>query len=81
MAPEMTLNDSLAADSVLDGLADGVFAVNSDLRIISFNRAAEKILGVEKGQALGGTSFHRSRHSFLRVCASAPPSLISQRGG
>jgi len=53
MAPEMTLNDPLAADSVLDGLADGVFAVDSDLRIISFNRAAEKILGVEKGQALG----------------------------
>jgi PAS domain-containing protein len=53
MTPEMTLNDSLAADSVLDGKADGVFALNSDFRITSFNRAAERVIGVDRGPALG----------------------------
>lgn len=38
---------------ILDSIADGVFTVDSDLNITSFNRAAEKITGIKKEEALG----------------------------
>jgi PAS domain S-box-containing protein len=38
---------------ILDSIADGVFTVNQDWRITSFNRAAEKITGVSREEAMG----------------------------
>jgi PAS domain S-box-containing protein len=38
---------------ILDSIADGVFTVDSDQTITSFNRAAEKITGIKKEEALG----------------------------
>jgi len=38
---------------ILDSIADGVFTVDKDWRITSFNRAAEKITGVPKEEAIG----------------------------
>jgi len=38
---------------ILSSIADGVFTVNSDRMITSFNRAAEKITGVPVSQAIG----------------------------
>ncbi|MBW2065516.1 MAG: sigma 54-interacting transcriptional regulator [Deltaproteobacteria bacterium] len=38
---------------ILDSIADGVFTVDSELKITTFNRAAEKITGIKKEQALG----------------------------
>lgn len=38
---------------ILDSIADGVFTVDSDWKITSFNRAAEKITGVVKNEAIG----------------------------
>ena len=38
---------------ILDSIADGVFTVDKNWRITSFNRAAEKITGISKGEALG----------------------------
>ncbi len=38
---------------ILDSIADGVFTVNKDWRITSFNRAAENITGVPKEEAIG----------------------------
>ena len=32
---------------ILDSIADGVFTVDSDWKITSFNRAAEKITGIK----------------------------------
>ncbi len=40
-------------DTVLDSIADGVFTVNRDWRITSFNRAAEQITGVSRQDAIG----------------------------
>ena len=39
--------------AILDSLADGVFTVDKDWRITTFNRAAEKITGVSRGEAVG----------------------------
>ncbi|MHC4199743.1 MAG: sigma-54 interaction domain-containing protein [Planctomycetota bacterium] len=40
-------------DTILDSIADGVFTVDLEWRIMSFNRAAEKITGVPRGEAIG----------------------------
>ncbi len=41
------------ADPILDSINEGVFTVDSEWRITAFNRAAERITGVRKQQALG----------------------------
>lgn len=38
---------------ILDSIADGVFTVDAQWRITSFNRSAEKITGIPKEEALG----------------------------
>jgi PAS domain S-box-containing protein len=38
---------------ILDSIADGVFTVDAEWRITSFNRAAERITGVKRGEAIG----------------------------
>ena len=40
-------------DTILDSIADGVFTVDHDWRITSFNRAAEEITGVPRKDAVG----------------------------
>ncbi len=40
-------------DIILDSIADGVFTVDQDWRITSFNRAAEQITGISRGEAVG----------------------------
>jgi PAS domain S-box-containing protein len=44
-------------DIILNSIVDGVFTVDSDLNITYFNRAAEKIIGISKDQALGQKCF------------------------
>jgi PAS domain S-box-containing protein len=38
---------------ILDSIADGVFTVDLDWRVTSFNRAAEEITGIQAAEALG----------------------------
>lgn len=40
-------------DPILDSIADGVFSVDPDWRITSFNRAAERITGISREDAIG----------------------------
>ena len=40
-------------DIILDSIADGVFTVDESWRITSFNRAAEKITGIPREEAIG----------------------------
>jgi PAS domain S-box-containing protein len=49
----MVHDDPLAAQVILDSVADGVFTVDRQWRITSFNRAAERITGVSRGEAIG----------------------------
>ncbi|MEW6359572.1 MAG: sigma 54-interacting transcriptional regulator [Planctomycetota bacterium] len=44
---------SLPTSVILDSIADGVFTVDQDWRITSFNRAAEEITGVSRDEAIG----------------------------
>jgi len=45
--------DPEAAQTILDSVSDGVFTVDREWRITSFNKAAEKITGVSHDEALG----------------------------
>jgi PAS domain S-box-containing protein len=46
-------SESGIGSAILDSVADGVFTVNSDWRISFFNRAAERITGLSRAEALG----------------------------
>ncbi|NLF33086.1 MAG: sigma 54-interacting transcriptional regulator [Planctomycetes bacterium] len=50
MSAEMTQRQDR---TILDSVNEGVFTVDRDWRITSFNRAAERITGVRRDQALG----------------------------
>jgi PAS domain S-box-containing protein len=45
--------DQHAQDIILNSIADGVFTVDADWRITSFNTAAERITGVSREEAIG----------------------------
>ena len=45
--------DGKVQDIILDSITDGVFTVDRDWRITSFNRAAEKITGIPRERAIG----------------------------
>ncbi len=49
--PKDTINER--ESTILDSINEGVFTVDTDWRITSFNRAAERITGVKRQQALG----------------------------
>jgi len=50
-SPEAVPRDSTAA--ILESISDGVFTVDMDWRVTSFNRAAEEITGIPRGEAIG----------------------------
>jgi PAS domain S-box-containing protein len=54
-------------DVILDSIADGVFTVDSDWNITSFNRAAEQITGISREEALGRKCFDVFR---ANICQS-----------
>ena len=57
-SPIKALNETPEQHKViLDSIADGVFTVDSDWNITSFNRAAEEITGVSREEALGKKCF------------------------
>ena len=47
----------LPMDIILDSIADGVFTIDSEKNITSFNQAAEKITGIAKNRAIGQKCF------------------------
>jgi len=53
---------------ILDSIADGVFTVDMDMSITSFNRAAEQITGFSRNDALGRPCFDVLR---ANVCEEA----------
>ncbi|HDI60251.1 MAG TPA: PAS domain-containing protein [Desulfobacteraceae bacterium] len=54
--------------SILDSISDGVLAINADMTIIFFNRAAERITKVPRSEAVGRRCFEVMR---VEICESA----------
>ncbi len=56
--------------AILESISDGVFTVDLDWRITSFNRAAEKITGVPRREAIGRRCMEVFRSSMCEAhCA------------
>ncbi len=79
--------------TILDSINEGVFTVDSDWRITAFNRAAARITGVTKGQAIGSPCCDVFRASICeKECAlrrtvdsgkpivNATANIINQQG-
>lgn len=56
------------ADIILDSIADGVFTVDEGMKITSYNRAAERITGVKRDDAIGQYCFEVLR---ANICENA----------
>ncbi len=66
---------------ILDSIADGVFTVDGDWIITSFNRAAEEITGVPREEAIGKKCFDVFHANICQSnCASAIPCLPADDG-
>jgi PAS domain S-box-containing protein len=52
-APPVPRLPAIATDAILESISDGVFTVDGAWRILSFNRAAERITGVARADAIG----------------------------
>lgn len=52
---------------ILDSIADGVFTVNLDLSITSFNRGSEQITGIPREEAIGRPCFEVLRASMCET--------------
>ena len=64
-------------DQILDSINDGVFTVDDQWRITSFNRAAEKITGVPRDQALGRPCCEVFRASICETACALRETLAS----
>jgi len=52
---------------ILDSIAEGVFTVDPEMRIISFNRAAEEITWISKKEAIGRECFEVLRANICET--------------
>ena len=66
-------------DVILDSVADGVFTVDENWRITSFNRAAERITGVLAADAVGQRCCDVFRASICETACALKETLRSDR--
>lgn len=52
------LQDVFDLSKILDSVADGIFTVDQEFNIQSLNRAAERIIGISKAEAIGKKCYH-----------------------
>jgi PAS domain S-box-containing protein len=71
--------DPRAAQIILDSVADGVFTVDREWRITSFNRAAEQITGVPHSQAIGRRCCDVFRASICEQSCAIQQTISSER--
>ena len=66
-------------DVILDSIADGVFTVDDDWRITSFNRAAERITGASREEAVGQRCCDVFRASICETECALKETLRTKR--
>lgn len=68
--PSQSTKEISPTDAILESISDGVFTVDGEWRITSFNRAAEEITGVSRKEAIGRFCSEVFRSSMCeRNCA------------
>lgn len=64
-------------DQILDSIADGVFTVDLNCNITYFNRAAEKITGISREQAMGQKCFDVFRANICQAACALQKTIES----
>ncbi len=72
------MSDENLTANILESISDGVFTVDEDWKITSFNRAAEKITGVSRKQAIGQNCFEVFKSN---MCESSCPLRRTMKTG
>ncbi len=72
------MGDSLNSQ-LLDSVPDGVFTVDAEWRIMSFNRAAEQITGVRRREAIGRRCCDVFRASICESACALKQTLATRR--
>ncbi|MBM9603334.1 sigma 54-interacting transcriptional regulator [Desulfopila inferna] len=67
-----------ATEIILESISDGVFTVNHEWRITSFNRAAEEITGIPRSDAIGNFCWDVFRSN---LCKEGCPLRETMKGG
>ncbi|MCL6582549.1 MAG: sigma 54-interacting transcriptional regulator [bacterium] len=68
--PRLPFSASNPTKIILESISDGVFTVDREWRITSFNRAAEEIMGIDRREAIGRLCSEVFRSSMCEVdCA------------
>jgi PAS domain S-box-containing protein len=65
--------------AILESIADGVFTIDRDWRITSFNRAAERITGVSRRRAMGQKCFDVFHANICQTACTLKKTLESGR--
>jgi len=63
---------------ILDSMSEGVFTVDSGFRITYFNRAAEKIVGLKRQEALGRKCFDVFRSDICQTSCALKATLATR---
>jgi len=84
MSLEPCPKEQLASRNILDSIAEGVFAVDRDMRVISFNHAAEKLTGYDRDEVIGKfcsdvfKGEYCSRNCSVRMALLAGDPVVNQ---
>ena len=62
---------------ILNSIADGVFTIDQDKTITTFNRAAEKITGISREQAIGQKCFDVFHSSICQTSCALEKTMRS----
>ncbi|MBN2473105.1 MAG: sigma 54-interacting transcriptional regulator [Pirellulales bacterium] len=73
------MSEQQVRDVVLDSIADGVFTVDGDWNITSFNRAAEEITGIARDQAIGQKCFDVFQANICQTACTLRQTMQSGR--
>jgi PAS domain S-box-containing protein len=71
--------DANLNNQLLDSVPDGVFTVDAEWRITSFNRAAERITGIKRAEAVGQRCCEVFRASICETACALKQTLATHR--
>jgi PAS domain S-box-containing protein len=75
MKNQKRVPQQIYSNIILDSVADGVFTVDENMKITSFNKSAEEITGINKEEAIGQYCFEVLRANICEKACSLKCSL------
>ena len=77
--PREVYEDESKLSIILESIADGVFTIDQDWRVTSFNRAAERITGLSREKAIGQKCFDVFHASICQTACALKQTLETRK--